>query len=137
MEAGTIRRNRQEKRVVEVFRASRILDLPEWQTHAVAAVRVTRTVLHKDVAAGWKWRPTREVAWYASTREGNSAADYAAATRGHWHVESVPPSTRKGVHHELTPCEQAAWKMRVGPSGSAFRGGSQTTPGGGGQEPWS
>ena len=88
VETGTIRRNRQEKRVVEVFRAGRILDLPEWQTHAVEAVRVTRTVLHKDVATGWKWRPTREAAWYASTRDGNSAAYYAAATRGHWGVEN-------------------------------------------------
>ena len=42
---GKIRRNRQEKRVVEVFRAGRLLDLPEWQTHVVEAVRVTRTVL--------------------------------------------------------------------------------------------
>jgi len=88
VETGTIRRNRQEKRVVEVFRAGRILDLPEWQTHAVEAVRVTRTVLHKDVATGWKWRPTREVTWYASTRDDNSAAYYAAATRGHWGVEN-------------------------------------------------
>src|SRR4051812_5056559 len=72
-ETGKIRRNRQEKRVVEVFRAGRLLDLPEWQTRAVEAVRVTRTVLHKDVAIGWKWRCTREVAWYASTREGISA----------------------------------------------------------------
>ncbi len=88
VETGEIRRNRQEKRVVEVFRAGSILELPEWQTHAVEAVRVTRTVLHKDVATGWKWRPTREVAWYASTRDGNSAAYYAAATRGHWGVEN-------------------------------------------------
>ena len=86
--SGKIRRNRQEKRVVEVFRAGHILELPEWQTHAVEAVRVTRTVLHKDVATGWKWRPTHEVAWYASTGEGNSAAYYAAATRGHWGVEN-------------------------------------------------
>lgn len=49
---------------------------------------MTPTVLHKDVATGWKWRPTREVAWYASTRDGNSAAYYAAATRGHWGVEN-------------------------------------------------
>ena len=88
VQIGKMRRNRQEKRVVEVFRAGRILKLPEWQTHAVEAVRVTRTVLHKDVATGWKWRPTREVAWYASTRAGNSAAYYAAATRGHWGVEN-------------------------------------------------
>jgi predicted transposase YbfD/YdcC len=88
VEIGKIRRNRQEKRVVEVFRAHRIRELPDWQTHAVEAVRVIRTVLHKDVATGWKWRPTREVAWYVSTREGNSAPYYAAATRGHWGIEN-------------------------------------------------
>src|SRR3954453_4486853 len=87
---GKIRRNRQETRRVEVFQAGHLLDLPDdWQTHAVEAVRVTRTVLHKDVATGWKWRPTtRDVAWYASTQNGNSAAYYAAATRGHWGVEN-------------------------------------------------
>jgi predicted transposase YbfD/YdcC len=90
VETGTIRRNRQETRQVEVFKAGHLLDLPDWQTHAVEAVRVTRTVLHKDAATGWKWRPTRDVAWYASTQDGNSAACYAAATRGHWGVESVP-----------------------------------------------
>jgi predicted transposase YbfD/YdcC len=88
VETGKIRRNRQEKRVVEVFRAGRLLDLPDWQTHAVEAVRVTRTVLHQDVATGWKWRPTREVAWYASSGKGNSATYYAAATRGHWGIEN-------------------------------------------------
>src|SRR6195952_4033504 len=35
VETGKIRRNRQDKRVVEVFRTGGILDLPEWQTHAV------------------------------------------------------------------------------------------------------
>ena len=89
VETGKIRRNRQETRRVEVFKAGRLLDLPDnWQTHAIEAVRVTRTVLHKDVATGWKWRPTREVAWYASTQNGNSAACCAAATRGHWGVEN-------------------------------------------------
>jgi predicted transposase YbfD/YdcC len=88
VETGKLRRNRQETRRVEVFKAGRGLDLPEWQTHAVEAVRVIRTVLHKDVAIGWKWRCTREVAWYASTQDGNSAAYYAAATRGHWGVEN-------------------------------------------------
>jgi predicted transposase YbfD/YdcC len=88
VESGKIRRNRQEKRRVEVFRAGRLLDLPEWQTHAVEAVRVTRTVQRQDVASGWKWRCTHDVAWYASSGEGNSAAYYAAATRGHWGVEN-------------------------------------------------
>ena len=49
---------------------------------------MTRTVLHKDVATGWNWQPTRDVAWYASTQNGNSAAYYAAATRGHCGVEN-------------------------------------------------
>ena len=88
VEIDKIRRNRREKRVVEVFKAGSILDLPEWQTDVVEAVRVTRTVLHKDVATGWHWRLTREVAWYASTRDGTSADYYAAATRGHWGVEN-------------------------------------------------
>jgi predicted transposase YbfD/YdcC len=88
VETDKIRRNRQEKRQIEVFRAGSLLDLPDWQSHAREAVRVTRTVLHQDVALGWKWRCTREVAWYASTAEGNSAAYYAAATRGHWSVEN-------------------------------------------------
>jgi len=88
VQTGKIRRNRQEKRVVEVFKAGSILDLPEWQTHAVEAVRVTRTVQRQDVATGWKWRCTHEVAWYASTQQGNSAEYYAAAARGHWGVEN-------------------------------------------------
>src|SRR5690242_8149290 len=90
VETGNIRRNRQEKRMVEVFPAGSILDLPEWRTDIVEAVRVTRTVQRRDVAIGWKWRCTHEVAWYASTRQGTSAEQYAAATRGHWGVESVP-----------------------------------------------
>jgi len=94
VEKGKIRRNRQETRRVAVFMAGPLLDLPDWQSHAVEAVRVTRTVLHKDVATGWNWRPTREVAWYASTQNGNSAAYYAAATRGHRGVENR-------VHHVL------------------------------------
>jgi predicted transposase YbfD/YdcC len=88
VETGKIRRNRQEKRQIEVFKAGRLLDLPEWQTHAVEAVRVTRTVQRQDVATGWKWQCTHEVAWYASTGKGNAAAYYAAATRGHWGVEN-------------------------------------------------
>ncbi len=88
VESGKTRRNRQEKRVVEVFRAGRLLDLPEWRTDVVEAVRVTRTVQRQDVAIGWTWRCTHEVAWYASTRQGTSAEQYAAATRGHWGVEN-------------------------------------------------
>lgn len=88
VETGKIRRNRQETRRVEVFRAGRILHLPQWHTDIVEAVRVTRTVQRRDVAIGWKWRCTHDVAWYASTRQGTSAEQYAAATRGHWGVEN-------------------------------------------------
>jgi len=88
VETGKIRRNRQEKRVVEVFRAGRLLERPEWRTDVVEAVRVTRTVQSQDVAIGWKWRCTYDGAWYASTRPGTSAEQYAAATRGHWGVEN-------------------------------------------------
>ncbi len=89
VETGKIRRNRQETRRVEVFKAGHLLDLPDdWPTYVSEAIRVSRTVLHKDVATGWKWQPTREVAWYASTQDDSSAADYAAATRGHWGVEN-------------------------------------------------
>jgi predicted transposase YbfD/YdcC len=109
VETGKLRRNRQETRRVEVFRAGRILDLPEWQSHAVEAVRVTRTVLHKDVATGWKWRPTHEIAWYASTQQGTSAASYAAATRGHWGVENR-------VHYVLDVClHEDASRVRKSP----------------------
>src|SRR6476619_6169664 len=61
VETGKIRRNRQEKRQIEVFKAGGLLDLPEWQTHAVEAVRITRTVQRQDVATGWKWQCTHEV----------------------------------------------------------------------------
>jgi predicted transposase YbfD/YdcC len=89
VESGKLRRNRQEKRQVAVFKAGSILDLPEWQIHAVeAVVRVIRSVLHKDVALGWKWKRTREVAWYVSTREGDNTQYYDAATRGHWGIEN-------------------------------------------------
>lgn len=88
VETGNIARSRQETRKIEVFKAGNLLDLPEWQPHALEAVRVTRTVMRKDVAIGWKWRPTHDVAWYASTQEGMSAKYYAGATRGHWGIES-------------------------------------------------
>lgn len=88
VETGRIARSRQETRKIEVFKAGHLLELPEWQPHALEAVRVTRTVMHKDVAIGWKWRPTHEVAWYASTQEGQSAKYYAGATRGHWGIEN-------------------------------------------------
>jgi hypothetical protein len=54
----------------------------------------------------------------------------------HWGFERVPQVHRKEVRYERTNCVEAARKMRVGPSGSAFRSGPQTTPSCCGQEPW-
>ena len=43
--------------------------------------------------------------------------------------------TERKFQSELTNCVEAAWKMRAGPSESAFRSGLQTTPSCCGQEP--
>ncbi|MBN8438450.1 MAG: hypothetical protein J0L95_10455, partial [Candidatus Accumulibacter sp.] len=45
-----------------------------------------------------------------------------------WTIEGVPQAHRKEVRNGLTNCVEATRKMRVGPSGSAFRSGPQTTP---------
>jgi len=88
VEKGKIARNRQETREIDVFKAGDVLDLPEWKTHAIEAVRVTRTVMHRDVATGLRWKKTHEVAWYTSTQDGIGAKYYANATRGHWGIEN-------------------------------------------------
>ena len=53
-----------------------------------------------------------------------------------WRIEGVPQAHRKEVRNGLTNCVEATRKMRVGPSGSAFRSGPQTTPSCCGQESW-
>ena len=51
-------------------------------------------------------------------------------SRGHWGIESAPQAHKKEVRDELIACAQAARKMKVDPSESAFRSGLQTTPSG-------
>ena len=51
-------------------------------------------------------------------------------SRGHWAIESAPQAHKKEVRYELNDCAQAARKMKVDPSKSAFRSGLQTTPSG-------
>jgi len=87
-------RARQETRRVEVFKAGSLLDAPEWQGLVPEAVRVTRTVMHRDSARGWKWRSSHEVAWYVSTQTGKDAVYYGGSVRGHWGIENR-------VHHVL------------------------------------
>ena len=66
----------------------------------------------------------------------HNVAALASAGRARWKIESVPQAHRKEVRNGLTNCVEATRKMRVGPSGSAFRSGPQTTPSCCGQEPW-
>jgi predicted transposase YbfD/YdcC len=94
VETGKIARGRQETRRVEVFKAGSLLDAPEWQGLVPEAVRVTRTVMHRDSARGWKWRSSHEVAWYVSTQTGKDAVYYGGSVRGHWGIENR-------VHHVL------------------------------------
>ena len=93
-----------------MFEAGSLLDVPEWNGLVPEAVRVTRTVLHKDVATGWKWRSSHEVAWYVSTQTGKDANYYAGAVRGHWGIENR-------VHHvlDVAMCEDAS-RVRKSPT---------------------
>jgi hypothetical protein len=61
------------------------------------------------------------------TREG-CAVQRAVAPASSLGIVSVPQAHRKEVRNGLTNCVEATRKMRVGPSGSAFRSGPQTTP---------
>jgi hypothetical protein len=66
----------------------------------------------------------------------DDAVERAEWYAARWGIESVPQAHRKEVRNGLTNCVEATRKMRVGPSGSAFRSGPQTTPSCCGQEPW-
>src|SRR4051794_23861844 len=68
-ESGKIRRNRQEKRVGEVFRAGRLLDLPEWRTDVVEAASRPRTGQGRDLAIGWQTRGPPAGAWCGLGRQ--------------------------------------------------------------------
>jgi len=94
---------------------------------------IEREVLHKKSG-----KRTLETAIGVTSRppEQASPQKILAINRGHWSIESVPQAHRKEVQYGLTNCVEATRKMRVGPSGSAFRSGPQTTPSCCGQEPW-
>ncbi|BBL77348.1 hypothetical protein [Methylomagnum ishizawai] len=74
---------------------------------------------------------------FATDRPIDAATDAATVEAGRcrWKVERVPQAHGKGVREEPPNRVEAAWKMRAGPSESAFRSGLQTTPSRCGQEP--
>jgi hypothetical protein len=73
-------------------------------------------------AVEWRLITNREVADF------EAAVELIDWYRARWEIESVPQAHGKEVLHEPTRCGEAARKMRVGPSESAFRSGLQTTP---------
>lgn len=105
------------------------LDFP----HVGQTFLIEREVLYKKSG-----RRTSETALGITSRPPEQATPerLLALNRGHWAIESVPQAHRKEVRNGLTNCVEAARKMRVGPSGSAFRSGPQTTPSCCGQESW-
>jgi len=105
------------------------LDFP----HVGQTFLIEREVLYKKSG-----RRTSETALGITSRPPEQATPerLLALNRGHWAIESVPQAHRKEVQYGLTNCVEATRKMRVGPSGSAFRSGPQTTPSCCGQEPW-
>jgi hypothetical protein len=72
--------------------------------------------------------------YYISSRLAD-AEHMGTVVRGHWGIESVPQAHKQGVQDEPPNCVKAVWKMREGPSESAFRSRLQTTPSCCGQEP--
>ena len=97
------------------------LDFP----HVGQTFMIEREVFHKKTG-----KQTLECVVGITSRPPEQANPerVLATNRGHWAIESVPQAHGKEVQHELTDCVQATWKMRAGPSESAFRRGLQTTP---------
>ena len=90
--AVTAARNRHETRTAEVFQAKRAVAGTEWQTLIKDIVRVNRTVLHRSAKTGL-WTSTHEEAYYLANFSA-PAEGFAAAIRGHWHVENTLHYTR-------------------------------------------
>jgi predicted transposase YbfD/YdcC len=114
--------------IASVLPAEGTVDLADWpECKTIGLVDSLRKV--GDQESNFERR------YYISSRE-LTAEQLADAVRGHWAIESVPQAHRKEVQYGLTNCVEATRKMRVGPSGSAFRSGPQTTPSCCGQESW-
>src|SRR6195952_3844377 len=102
---GKIAHGRQERRRVETFDVAGCLG-PDWNELAVTAARVTRLTWHKSTKDGL-WQARHDTAIYPGQKR-LSAADFAAAIRGHWEVEA---------HHyvrDVTLSEDAS-RIRVKP----------------------
>ena len=79
-----------------------------------------------------KDRCSREVIYAITSLSPDKldAAGMQQLSRDHWAIESAPQAHKKEVRYELNDCAQAAGKMKVDPSKSAFRSRLQTTPSG-------
>jgi hypothetical protein len=80
-------RSRQEDRTIEVSPVGDALAATEWQPFVKTILRVTRRTLLYSAATGL-WTERGEVAIYASSATGYSAAVWATAIRDHWGIEN-------------------------------------------------
>jgi predicted transposase YbfD/YdcC len=101
-------RNRREYRHLQVLHADGALDLPEWDDHALKAIRVYRKTWIKDTKTGG-WDRREDIAWHITNETARPAEFYAAAIRGHWGTESRDHRVRDGAFAE------DASRIRVNP----------------------
>jgi predicted transposase YbfD/YdcC len=101
-------RNRQEYRHIQVFHSDGALDLPEWDEHALKALRVYRRTWIKDTKSGG-WHRREDISWYITNETACTAEFYAAAIRGHWGIENHDHRVRDGAFAE------DASRIRVNP----------------------
>ena len=105
----------------------RLYKAEQWQDLASFAI------VERERTVGTK--TSTEKRYYISSLPAD-AARIARAVRSHWEVENrlhwcldgVPQKHGMEVRRERTDGAEATWKMRVGPSESAFRSRLQTTP---------
>jgi len=85
-------RTRRETRTVTMFKPARVATDTEWKPLVKQIIQVNRDVLRRNAKTGL-WSSTSEVAYYlANVRI--TARQFAAAIRGHWHVENTLHYTR-------------------------------------------
>jgi predicted transposase YbfD/YdcC len=81
-----------------VFGAKSVVGGTNWETLVTDIVRVNRTVLHRSAKTGL-WSRTSEMAYHLANFSA-PATQFAAAIRGHWHVENTLHYTRDVTFQE-------------------------------------